>query len=208
MQKSEYRAFLDNNFKGLKVRTPLFYSWDIGIRFNLQIDATNDENYFHEVNFRASSIFNDAFDTADSIFIIFMDYKNKRSKIRLSNYIFKQIKNLEKINLSFTKEKQYYSGTSNICIIKTKKEDVIFQNIFKAIANSDFEDRKPRLDKSCFSSKEVYFINLSKKIIFNMYDDRGLDIIASDKEILKSLYEKYNDWVLDYDREKIDKVFL
>src|SRR5690606_968907 len=136
MHKSEYRTFLDNNFKGLKVRTPLFYSWDIGIRFNLQIDAANDEDYFHEVNFRASSIFNDAFKTSDSIFLIFMDYKNKRSKIRLSNYIFKQIKNLEKINLCFTKENQYYSGTSNICIIKTKKEEVIFQNIFKAIANS------------------------------------------------------------------------
>ena len=208
MKKSEYRFFLENNFKNLKIRTPLFYLWDVGIRFNLQTEKVSNDNYFHEVNFRASSIFHDAFEITDSIFLIFIDYKHKRSKIRLSNYIFKQIKNLEKSNLCFTKENQYFSGISNICIIKTTKEDVFFQNIFKAIANSDFENREPRLDKSCFSSKEVYFVNLSKKMIFSMYDDRGFDIIASDKESLRSLYEKYNDWILDYDREKIDNVFL
>ena len=197
MKKNEYRTFLDNNFKGLKVRTPLFYSWNIGLRFDLQIETTNDEDYFQEVNYRASSIFQYIFEATDSILLVFMDYKYRRSKIRLSNYIFKQVKNLKKSDLCFTKEKLYYSGTSNICIIK-----------FNAIANSDFEDREPRLDKFCFSSKEVYFVNLSKKIIFNMYDDRGLDIIASDKEILRSLYEKYNDWILNYDRGKIDKVFL
>ena len=40
-----------------------------------------------------------------------------------------------------------------------------------------------------------------------MYDDRGLDIISADKEILGPIYKKQKDWILDYDREQIDKQF-
>lgn len=40
-----------------------------------------------------------------------------------------------------------------------------------------------------------------------MYDDRGLDLIAADKESLRSIYEKYNDWILDNDIEQIQKLF-
>lgn len=38
-----------------------------------------------------------------------------------------------------------------------------------------------------------------------MYDDRGLDIISTDQETLRLIYKKHNDWILDYDREQIDK---
>ena len=82
------------------------------------------------------------------------------------------------------------------------------QNILTAIGNTDFPPRKPRLDNnSILTNKEVYFINIDKKLIFHMYDDRGLDLIAADKESLKSIYEKYNDWILDNDRKKIQKQF-
>jgi hypothetical protein len=59
------------------------------------------------------------------------------------------------------------------------------------------------------SSKWVRYIfcNLTKKIIFHMYDDRGCDVIASDKEDIRFLYQKCNGWILDYDREKIESLF-
>lgn len=47
----------------------------------------------------------------------------------------------------------------------------------------------------------------SSNIIFYMYDDRGLDVIAKDKEQLKTVYKDFNTWILDYDRERIDKIF-
>lgn len=81
--KQTYRLFLQNNFAGLKLRKPLFYSWDYGLRFDLQ----------------------------------------------------------------------------------------------------------------------------DKKLTFQMYDDRGLDVIAADKEILRPIYKKHNDLILGYDRERIDKQF-
>jgi len=40
-----------------------------------------------------------------------------------------------------------------------------------------------------------------------MYDDRGLDIIASDKDTLSPIYTKHNDWLLDYDRARMEEIF-
>jgi len=44
-------------------------------------------------------------------------------------------------------------------------------------------------------------------MIYHLYDDRGCDVIASNKENLRPLYEELNDWILDYDREQIDTIF-
>ena len=70
-----------------------------------------------------------------------------------------------------------------------------------ALINTDFRIRSPAISGEC------YFINKSKEIIINLYDDRGMDVIATNKNKLKDLYHNYNQWILDYDRDKIDKLF-
>ncbi|NTW33687.1 MAG: DUF3885 domain-containing protein [Bacteroidetes bacterium] len=211
--KKEYRNFLNDNFKGLRLRQPLFYSWDIGLRFDLQVGSTDTDEYFQEVTRRASTIFQTAFDNLDNVFLVFMDYKYKRRKIRFSNFTFRQINNLQRADICYSKEKRLYElddklDIRNIACIKTTVSKINFKNILIAIGHTDFPPRQPRLDQNgVFTSKEVYFLNIDKKLIFHMYDDRGLDIIATDKETIKQIYKKHNDWILDYDREQIDKQF-
>jgi len=41
----------------------------------------------------------------------------------------------------------------------------------------------------------------------HLYDDRGVDVISTHPNNLKALYKKYNEWILDYDREMIDAIF-
>jgi len=38
-------------------------------------------------------------------------------------------------------------------------------------------------------------------------DDRGLDIVSEKRETIYPLYKNYNEWILDYDREHINKLF-
>ena len=38
-----------------------------------------------------------------------------------------------------------------------------------------------------------------------MYDDRGLDIIAADINLLTPIFRKFNDWILEHDRGKIEE---
>ncbi len=209
----KYRQFLNDNFKGLRLRKPLFYSWDFGLRFDLQVGETNTDEYFEEVTRRASAIFETAFDNSDNVFLVFMDFKYKRRKIRFSNFTFKQIDNLQKTEISYSKEFRLYEPDDkfdirNIAIIELTSDRIHYKNILRAIGHTDFSSRQPRLDSNWFfTSKEVYFINIDKKLIFHMYDDRGLDIVSADNETLRPIYNKHNDWILDYDREQIDRQF-
>lgn len=34
-----------------------------------------------------------------------------------------------------------------------------------------------------------------------------MDIISNDLKILKDIYTIYNEWILEFDRDKIDKIF-
>lgn len=211
--KKEYNQFLDKNFKGLQLKKPLFYNWGFGLRFDLQVGETNTGQYFEEVNKRASTIFETTFSNTDNIFLVFIDYKFRRKKIRFSNYAFQQIDNLIKQEVCYTKVKNLYEPNDkldirNIAIIKLTTERLNHKNILSAIANSDFPSRQPRIDKKgAFTDMEIYIINIDKKIIFNMYDDRGIDIISTNTEAILPIYKKHNDWISDYDREKINSQF-
>ncbi|SDI23048.1 protein of unknown function, partial [Pseudomonas benzenivorans] len=44
-------------------------------------------------------------------------------------------------------------------------------------------------------------------LVLNLYDDRGMDVVAIKREPLLSLYKIHNEWLLNYDREHIDEVF-
>ncbi|WP_313185929.1 DUF3885 domain-containing protein [Sphingobacterium siyangense] len=211
--KQEYRQFLQDHFKRLNLRAPLFYNSDFGLRFDLQVGETNTEKYFQNVIRRATTIFQNAFDDSDNVFLVLMDYKYKRRKIRFSNFIFKQILDLHTGEIIFLKEIGLYDphdkfDIRNIGVIKLTSGRINHKTVLLAIANQDFPSRFPRLENNhIISNKEIYFINISKKLILNMYDDRGLDVVATDIETLRPIYEKHKDWILDYDREQIEKLF-
>jgi len=207
-----YRQFFQDNFAGLKLRKPLFYSWDCSLRFDLQDEykSADNEKYFVEVIRRATTIFETTFEPSDKLFFVFKDYRNRREKIRPANYAFRQIDKLEKSEIFYTREKVVYypDDEYNVALVCLTANRINYKNILTAIANTDFPSQQPRLDnRGVFTSKEIYFVNIGKRLIFHIYDDRGLDIIAADKEILRPILEKHNDWILDYDREQIDKQF-
>jgi len=53
----------------------------------------------------------------------------------------------------------------------------------------------------------VYLFDINDNVKLHLYDDRGLDIIPYDKNVLMPLYQKFNKWILDYDGMGIDKIF-
>lgn len=61
--------------------------------------------------------------------------------------------------------------------------------------------------KKEISYPDVFFINVTKDIIMFIYDDRGCEVIAKNKEMIRDLYEKYKEWIPDYERESIDDLF-
>jgi len=205
---AEYKKFLNSKFEGFEILKPLFYSWNISLRFDLQVGETNTDEYFRIVQKRANTLFESVFNSNDEIFLVLNEFKRRKRKIRVRNFVFSQVKNLEKDKIGYRRLSRLYDVDKfdrwNQGIIKTTMGQVNYKNILAAIGHQDFPAREPRLDLfGGFTSKEIYFINIEKSLIFHMYDDRGLDIIASDVKTLRPIYEKYNDWILDDDRKTI-----
>ncbi|BCZ47994.1 hypothetical protein psyc5s11_40610 [Clostridium gelidum] len=53
----------------------------------------------------------------------------------------------------------------------------------------------------------IFLFDTNLNVLFHYYDDRGLDIVSEKRETIYPLYKNYNEWILDYDREHINKVF-
>jgi hypothetical protein len=56
-------------------------------------------------------------------------------------------------------------------------------------------------------ASSVYFINTIDLVLFHLYDDRGADLVAADKELLRAICDRFNKWILDYNREEINMTF-
>lgn len=207
---NKLKSFLKTYFGNLQIVSPLFYNWQYGLRFELGVKKATHNGYFEEAIRRASLLFESAFDASDDLLILLNQYKFKRQKIRHTNYLFKQIESLDKRDIHYQKQILINPPEKliiNTAIVQTTANKVNYKNIITAISRHDFPTIQPRISNGGSLLGDVYFINLNKKIIFHMYDDRGLDIIATDKETLAPLYKKYNDWILNYDRNKIDTLF-
>ncbi len=48
---------------------------------------------------------------------------------------------------------------------------------------------------------------MTRNIVLHMYDDRGMDLVASSREALQGIHDAYKPWILEYDRDRIGSTF-
>lgn len=53
----------------------------------------------------------------------------------------------------------------------------------------------------------IYFVNTDQGFYLHPYDDRGMDLVSVNRSISQSIFNRFNDWLLDYDRERMNAVF-
>jgi hypothetical protein len=198
--KNEYTNFMESKYKGIILKQSLFYDCKYALRFDLHdndgiayFNPKGEDAYFMEGLNRAKELFHGIFHDCSELYFIY-----RSDKIRFSDKIFSNISALNKNEMSIFHENGIYEENfkTALAVIKSDIHRINYENILKSINNTDFLSRRPRTEG------EVYFIHIKNKIIFNMYDDRGLDIIGTNKETIEPFYIKYNKWLLDYDREK------
>ncbi|EMY59899.1 DUF3885 domain-containing protein [Leptospira terpstrae] len=197
--------FLTTNFKKDKLKKPLFYNFEYGLRINLQSNYEfESDSYFKECIDRSLLIFENTFEPNDNILVVINISQNKRKKISKNNFIFSQIKNLNYRSVYFKKYSNHHNSELKLCIqanIQSSTKHINYFKLIEALIHRDFPNKIPRI------TDDLIFVNLDKKIIFKIYDDRGLDVVSKTIETLEPIYKKYNEWILDYDRVKIDHVF-
>lgn len=60
---------------------------------------------------------------------------------------------------------------------------------------------------SILSLVSSIFFKYRRWYLYYVYDDRGADLIAASKETLRQIYQNFSQWILNYNREQIDKLF-
>lgn len=206
--------YMAERFPNLELRPPLFYSWDIGIRFELGVEWKREYYYPNNPYIlgcykRAITLFEALHSPTDDIFVV-MDVndfdKGKNIKHKLKNfspYVEKSLLYRLKHQIMpyiFPEDDEEGTYKTHRFTLKCKTSDFKYIPLLKAICNQDLG-----LKPSIFH--RVYFINIKKETIFHVYDDRGCDLLATSPETIRDIYERYNDWILDYDKNEIDKVF-
>ncbi|WP_380659908.1 DUF3885 domain-containing protein [Salinicoccus sesuvii] len=205
---------MNQKFPGLELEPPLFYNWDVAIRFELGVDyrKTDGENsvYINNVYIRAITLFKTLHLPEDEIFMVVNvnDFGNRKVFSHRLKVFSKYIKEkhvlykLQQVTIPYgfpedVEEEKYKTHRFSL---KCKTSDIKYISLLKAICNHDM-GFKPSI------SYDVFFINTTKETIFRVYDDRGSDLLASSPDKISHIYEQYNGWILDYDRELIDEVF-
>jgi hypothetical protein len=206
--------YMHETFPNLELRPPLFYSWEIGIRFELGVEWKREYDYPNHPYAlgcykRAITLFEALHFPTDNIFVVmdvndFDNGKNLRHQLKnFSRYIEKSLLYRlihQTLPYIFPEDDEKGTYKTHRFTLKCKTSDFKYIPLLKAICNQDLG-----LKPSIFH--RVYFININKKTIFHVYDDRGCDLLATSPETIRDIYERYNEWILDYDKPQIDKVF-
>lgn len=205
--------YLNEHFCNIPLESPLFYNAPVGLRFELGVPYWGVESppYFTNILLRSSMIFRDVFDTDEQMIVVVKSFSciKPYTCINQGEDVFqKYIKDKELIKQvnSIEFEKHYedngdLSGITYQHILICNIKSINYIGILKSISHQDFAIEP-------FISDAVFFINPRKHIVFYMYDDRGVDLISESKESLLPIYHKYNSWILTYDKERIDNIFM
>ncbi|UXO88929.1 MULTISPECIES: DUF3885 domain-containing protein [Bacillus] len=205
--------FLKSHFPDLLLTPPLFYGWPIGLRFEVADWSLGKESIVLEkAGDRALEIVKYAFDPEDAMLLVtdvyteheheltkrkllvYQKYVNRKMRYRLRHelltYVHPEIEEIMKLE-RFT--------------INCRLRDIRLRPLLHAICQEGFFTPNQILKGKL--GYEIYLMNLSKKMIFHLYDDRGCDLIAADTERLRPVYEGLQHWLLDYDRPQMDQLF-
>ena len=210
--------FMKEHFNNLHLRPALFYAWEYGIRFEISMPSMEheDKSNLQQIHKRSTGIFDYVFQDTDEILLItdigwgkgnpflqkrpakiYQKYvKNKKLKRKLRHGILPNVDPYDDEDMA-----------THRFMLSCKKSDIRYHQLLSAISYEDHSHPTRILKNNYQAGCDIYFVNVTRQMIYHLYDDRGCDVIASNKEDLRSLYLTYNDWILDYDRDQIDLLF-
>lgn len=211
----EVENYLQDNFQNLQLCMPLFYNWTTGIRFEIGCPDMDfeDKQYYKFAFIRSKMIFDEIFFDDTNIYIVINEHKD----------IGVSVGETEGINIykKYLNDKGRYKEVEiqEIPYCYQEDGDEVYLKTFRYYLSCEISDFNYNLLLKTIVNQmrfgvfgynqynEIFFINIDKNIIYHLYSDEGLDIIAKEKGSLNNIYEKYNRWILDFDREKVSETF-
>ncbi|MCU5436309.1 DUF3885 domain-containing protein [Bacillus mobilis] len=223
MQLKEY---MNQTFPGVTLVSHISFQgekylyFDFGKGKHQNVESTDDINmeYFSQLYTYNKYLFEDIFSKEDEVFLVTNVYRFKKESVKNSQKINVYNRFIKKRDLKFQIRQEtlpflFEDEEANLyCTyqfsLKCFASDIKYKQLIQAANHEDFPGLYPRFGrKKEISYPDVFLINVTKDIIMFIYDDRGCEVIAKNKETIRNLYEKYKKWIPDYERESIDNLF-
>jgi len=201
MQK-ELKLFGLNSLKH-----PIFYNCQYGIRFEIGVgdvynkDMTPRKEYVENALSRVMTIYNNGIKSpAILLWEVYPQSEEDKSNFEIL-FSKKIIPILAQEEFSQDIDIDNYSIKQTQLYWDLKKFKVPMDKVFHEIILGDLGGSEAFISS-------IYLFDVENHVMLHLYDDRGLDIVAYDKNTLIPIYQQFNTWILDYDRNKIEKIFL
>lgn len=158
-------------------------------------DEINTE-YFNNVYNKATEIFEEIFKEDDEIYLV----SHIRSELNLlknrKTNIFKRYLKNQKDKYKLKYKQVILNSEEQIVqysVLLSNKNKLNYKSLIKAICNQDFRELQPRLNDKYTYYPEIFFVNKTKNIILNIFDDRGCFVLFKNLSDLNSFKEKYKE---------------
>ena len=188
-----------------RIEHPLFYRVPIALRFEIGDpaptvpvylpDGRANQQYIESAFHRASTLFRSLPDTWDILRFDCYEGENFQELLKIVRAVTGLPAPHESASSSVEdKDLRLFSFYWNIV------DSVFVCRLLREVIAADIGGHNALVSS-------VYWMNTRDSILFHLYDDRGCDIIGANKEMLHPIYVQYNDWLLDYDRTRMDERF-
>jgi hypothetical protein len=182
----DLKSCLDRLFPGLSLGGDLLHQSPIGVRFNIGLAEVD----------RAVLIFNSIFRSAEAVVLLGEDSPWEADPARWSELFSlpallpsSATPSIRSYETRFSDDDTYRVRWSII-----RPSDLSTRRLFDAIANQD-HGRTPSV------RGRVHILDPRTEVLLHMYDDRGMDVIATSVAPLLTLKSSFGSWI---NREKLD----
>jgi hypothetical protein len=190
---AESERFLDENFPGLVLAPPLFHSWPIGLRFELGASLEGDRRIEQAVA-RAVAVYEGLFASSDEAMIVGSLWPPFPAD---AARIFDLIPGDAGVSFEPGGLDASFEDDTELPLvqayIQVQARDLDYRTLVRWAVNSEL-GAEPALPW------QVFILNLSRQLIYYLYDDRGLGVVAAARDNLIQAHRQFHDWLLEHDR--------
>jgi hypothetical protein len=201
-------TFIAESFPGLRLRSPLFYSWPIGIRFELTENSlANVANHSNvdQALARATTLFEALFSEDETGFLVAYSWPHPQRQDAVLHRVLGAASGRIARSVGTDLYDQRENTDDDSPYDRIEVELIPRQLDYKLMAAAVDEKRGLADEEKLWW--DVFLINRTRELVYHHYDDRGLDVVARRSTTLRPIYLQFRDWILDYDRDAIDRVF-
>lgn len=156
-------------------------------------DEINEE-YFKQAYQKSNELFEDLFREAEPLYFV-VHVRSERDKYQKSaTKVFRHLRRREdQYNIKFVERViDEEEQVSEYAVFLPNKTALDYKRVIKAICNQDFPPLQPRFRQTYTYYPEVFFVNVDRNIVMNIYDDRGCFLLFGDSVTYDVFKKKYH----------------